>query len=162
MNEYANGWRRTGHGIRGSARILLLLLAVAWVASCRATDTGPSEAIGTDALISSFNVGVLGDSVSFTLVVSNGGEDPVVLDFATAQRFDFEVLSSAGAEVWRWSAERAFTQALEADTLGPMEQREWVAWWRPGDLVGEHVAVARLMAMGRELRLETGFDLSDR
>ena len=116
----------------------------------------------TPQLIMSFNVDVRGDSVGFSLLVSHGESEPVVLDFATGQRFDFQVFGPGGAPVWQWSSDRAFTQAMVADTLSPLEQTEWQAWWWPEARSGAYTAVARLLTIEHEVRLETEFELIDR
>jgi len=60
-----------------------------------------------------------GEPIGFMLAVKNPTAAPITLRFATGQRYDFVLESAAGAEVWRWSAARAFTQALGEQIVPP-------------------------------------------
>jgi hypothetical protein len=60
-----------------------------------------------------------GESIGLTLGVRNPTDVPVTLRFATGQRYDFVIESAAGAAVWRWSADRAFTQGLGEQIVPP-------------------------------------------
>ena len=60
-----------------------------------------------------------GEPIALTLGVKNPTEVAVTLRFATGQRYDFVIESAAGVEVWRWSADRAFTQGLGEQTVPP-------------------------------------------
>jgi len=59
------------------------------------------------------------EPIALTLRVRNSTDAPITLRFATGQRYDFVIESAAGAEVWRWSADRAFTQAQGAQIAPP-------------------------------------------
>ena len=60
-----------------------------------------------------------GEPITLTLAVKNPTDLAVTLRFATGQRYDFVIESAAGVEVWRWSADRAFTQVLGEQTVPP-------------------------------------------
>lgn len=60
-----------------------------------------------------------GEPITLTLGVKNPTDLAVTLRFATGQRYDFVIESAAGVEVWRWSADRVFTQALGEQTVPP-------------------------------------------
>jgi hypothetical protein len=60
-----------------------------------------------------------GEPITLTLGVRNPTDVAVTLRFATGQRYDFVIESAAGAELWRWSAERAFTQVLGEQIVPP-------------------------------------------
>lgn len=60
-----------------------------------------------------------GEPITLTLGVRNPTDRAVTLRFATGQRYDFVIESAAGVEVWRWSANRVFTQALGEQTVPP-------------------------------------------
>jgi hypothetical protein len=66
-----------------------------------------------------------GEPVTLRLRVRNPLSRPVVLDFHTSQLHDFFVSDRFGAgEVWRWSHDKLFTQALTQRVLAPGET--WV------------------------------------
>ncbi|MFQ5689460.1 MAG: BsuPI-related putative proteinase inhibitor [Gemmatimonadota bacterium] len=60
-----------------------------------------------------------GESIPIELRIRNGTGRPIVLRFASGQRYDFAIRDSTGAERWRWSADRQFTQMLGEQTLEP-------------------------------------------
>ena len=60
-----------------------------------------------------------GEPITLTLGVRNPTDLAVTLRFATGQRYDFVIESAAGADVWRWSADRVFTQAMGEQTVPP-------------------------------------------
>lgn len=95
----------------------------------------------------------------FTFRVANNGAGPVDLSFQSGQRYEFIVSDSVGAEVWRWSSEQMFTQALGEERLEAGGVLEYGAVWKPGDLSGMYRAVARLVSSDRPLELGTEFEL---
>lgn len=153
-----------------------MLLSVSALLACEerdavpdaSSDRVPSEAVppadrgaGAAALVSSFNVEVRSDTVRFSLRVSNATLAPLVLDFATGQRFDFEVRGGGGELVWQWSADRAFTQALQSDTLEAGAVLSYDAVWQAGVPAGAYTATARLLAREHPVELVTRFELRD-
>jgi hypothetical protein len=95
-----------------------------------------------------------GAPVRLTLAVANPGSAPVTLQFATSQKFDFEV-RRGGVTVWRWSADRMFTQVLTSLTLAPGARQSFAETWKQQDNkgqpvpAGEYEAIATLTTMGR-------------
>jgi intracellular proteinase inhibitor BsuPI/copper amine oxidase-like protein len=90
--------------------------------------------------------------VVLTLTVTNAGRAPVTLQFSSGQKYDFEV-RRAGQVVWRWAAERMFTQALTSMTLAPGERKTFTETWKQvgndGQAVpaGSYEVVATLTTM---------------
>jgi hypothetical protein len=110
-------------------------------------------------LVSSLSVAPAADSVRLTLQVTNAGPQPVRLQFRDGQVYDFAV-SAGGREVWRWSADRGFTQALRTETLAAGETRSWNETWRPAaGSRGEFTATARLVATSHPVETSTRFRL---
>lgn len=68
------------------------------------------------------------EPVDLLLVVS--ASEPVTLQFSSGQRFDF-VVSKDGEEVWRWSGDQFFTQALGEESLGAGDELRYEAQWTP-------------------------------
>lgn len=112
--------------------MLLLLLAVGAACTPRGEESTPSgESSPTGGpLASSLQVEPGGDSVHLVFGVTNTSAEPVELNFSSGQSSDFVVLEGE-REVWRWSADRFFTQALRSETLAPGETARYEASWTP-------------------------------
>lgn len=137
---------------------LLLAACVAGGAACAPRGPMPDTA-GTGPLVSSLQVESFPDSVRFVLQVTNTGDSPVELTFPSGQSFDFVVLDGE-REVWRWSAERMFTQALRTETLPAGETRAYQATWNPPPgLSGELMARGWLTAQGARAEQQAHFRL---
>lgn len=57
-------------------------------------------------------------AATFTVLVENRSDEPVTLEFRSGLRADVALLRH-GTGMYRWSEERAFTQALEDEVLDP-------------------------------------------
>lgn len=138
--------------------VVLGLLAA--LAAC--APNGGSTAAGGDGgapLLPSLQATTLGDRVRLVLQVTNTSGSPVPLEFSSGQTHDFAVLQG-GREVWRWSADQMFTQALQSRTVSPGETLTWEAEWvPPAGLSGELTAVGTLTAMERPVEQRTTFRL---
>ncbi|MGH7503459.1 MAG: BsuPI-related putative proteinase inhibitor [Longimicrobiales bacterium] len=106
-------------------------------------------------------VRVAGDTVTFLLQVSNGGTAPALLEFTSGQRYDFAVRDSAGSEVWRWSADQSFMQALGTEEVEAGGVLEYEARWMAGDRSGEYEAVAQVVSTTHAVELSTPFVLGE-
>ena len=107
---------------------------------------GASDAAApAQALVTTLQVEPAGDSVRFTLQVTNPGPAPLALHFRSGQSYDF-VVTDGAATVWRWSEDMMFTQALRSETLAPGETRRVAETRRPAaSLRGRELTVlARL------------------
>jgi hypothetical protein len=71
-----------------------------------------------------------GDTVYLSFRVTNASDGEVELTFPTGQTFEF-VVEDEGGEVWRWSGERAFTQAVRHERIEAGGTREYEADWVP-------------------------------
>lgn len=66
-----------------------------------------------------------GTGCTLTLDVHNPGPAPALLEFASAQQYDFVISApTSGDPVWAWSDDRMFGQAMSSRTLAPGEH--WV------------------------------------
>lgn len=79
-----------------------------------------------------------GDPVRMTFTVENTGTQPETLHFSSGQQYDF-IVTMAGTEVWRWSADRFFIQALTQFTLAPGAKRTFTETWFQKDNQGRQV-----------------------
>ncbi len=80
------------------------------------------------------------------------------MSFPTGQTYDF-IVRQGTREVWRWSADRRFTQALRTETLGPGETLRFEEEWAPGGTRGEFNVVGVLMASDHRVEQSTRITL---
>ena len=139
--------------------MLLAVLAVAGCARAGGAREGDEQAVMGRDLAASLEVKVGGDAVRFALHVTNDGARPVQFTFPSSQRYDFVVESETGAEVWRWSAGRAFLQVVSSVALEPGETWDFEADWEAGERAGRYVAVGRVTSQGRSVEQRMMFDL---
>ncbi len=135
------------HGLSGGvlAGVLLALLA-----ACPPREPAPEPPVTAQPpmdepspavpLVSSLQVETIEDSVRFTFMATNASDAPLELTFPTGQSFDFVVMEN-GRELWRWSEDRMFTQAIRTETLAPGETRTYHAVWQPPPGVSGRVTV---------------------
>lgn len=87
-------------------------------------------------LVSSLQVETHADTLRLLLQVTNTAQEPVSLTFRSGQSADF-VVTGEGRELWRWSGDQMFTQAIRNERLAPGETRTFEAAWSPAvDLRG--------------------------
>lgn len=148
-----------------TALLLLALLAVSSSCAPVGVPESPREAVRDReagqpaALAASLQVESLGDSVRFSLRVTNASPLPAGLTFRTGQSFDLVVLQGE-REVWRWSADMMFTQAIRYETLEPEETWSYGATWTPpAGTRGRFEVRAFLTAEEQRLEQRTEFRL---
>ncbi len=135
-----------------TAAVLVQLL----VGAC---STVPLEGgASSDGLMASVQATTGADAVLFTLQVTNTTVEPITLTFRDGQSFDFAVMQTE-EEIWRWSADQAFTQSVRQMVLPPGETIRYEATWTPvAEAAGEYVVVGSLTA-DRSVRQPTTFRL---
>lgn len=103
------------------------------------------------------DVVVTDDTVEFSFTVQTTGTEPVALEFRSGKIADVAVTAD-GAEVWRWSADRLFTQSVRTEKLAPGESftRE-MTWADPSP--GEYTATATLEAANATLEERASFEV---
>jgi hypothetical protein len=152
-----------------SRQSIWLLCAGAVVLACgpraqsaASSDSSIAESIrsGSDstALASSLNVSV-GDEVRLSIHVTNSTDRPIELRFSSGQTHDFVILDASGAEVWRWSAERMFTQALQTRSLAAGESISYEERWSPDNASGTFTAVGRVASTNLPIEKRVEFTL---
>lgn len=86
----------------------------------------------------------VGQSVQLRIrLVNNAGSDEELV-FRTGQQYDFWV-TVEGSELWRWSDEMVFTQALTELTIPPQTAETFAQSWvaeEAGTFVGHGVVLA--------------------
>lgn len=132
-------------------------------AAASTTDDPPAPQPATPAavgqlLATSANVSVAGH-VSLSLHVTNLADHSLELDFPNGQTHDFVVLDSTGAELWRWSSGRMFTQALQNKLLSSNETVSYEEQWNPHGLHGDFTLVAILHSSNYPKEERVGFSV---
>jgi len=158
--------------VMGSRRLSVLVaaLVVALSGAC-AADEAPvaqpeidrvTEAEGSTrdgALVGVMEVEPSAAAVRLALRVENRGAGPVEVTFPTGQDYDFVVLQD-GREIWRWSDDRMFTQAVRQERLAAGDAWTFEEVWRPSpELTGEFEVVGRLASSDRAVEQAERFRL---
>lgn len=123
------------------------VLVAALASGCATPQAGDGEAersLSADDLAMSLEAQVADAAVHFRLHATNTSQAPVVLDFASGQRFDFIVRGAGGSELWRWSEDRMFTQALGQETIPPGETVTFEGSWPAQGRTGTYEVVGRI------------------
>lgn len=130
------------------------------VAAAPAPHPAGEAAGGGAPLVVTLQTDAAADSVRFTLQVTNSSAEPVTLRFSSGQSYDFSVRDGA-TEVWRWSGDMMFTQALRDETLAPGQTRSWSEVWRPAAGLRGHTltATARLASTSHPVERTQTFRL---
>lgn len=95
-------------------------------------------------LVSHLDVKLDRHEVQFALHVTNQGRKHVEVAFPNGQTHEFVVVDSVGREVWRWSASRLFTQALQNKLLGGGETMSVGERWAHPQARGKYTVIATL------------------
>jgi hypothetical protein len=157
---------------RGPARIIkggrvrgaLAGLMAAAMAACGPRAAGPGLDVGAGSppeLGASLNVRVMDDSVRLEIHITNVASSPIVLEFATTQRYDFEVSDAGGERIWRWSSDQAFGEALGRESLSPGQSLRYATSWSGRGRRGDFIATARVVSGNYPVELRTGFRLPE-
>jgi hypothetical protein len=100
-----------------------------------------------------------GENIPIELFLKNEGVEAVKLFYRTAQKFEVVVQSRRGSEIWRWSADKFFTQMLEEVILQPGEEMSFSVSWNQVDNQGERISSGRYRIIGwsmaKQLREES-------
>jgi hypothetical protein len=110
---------------------LLLLFALLVMSPARA-DTPPLSV----SLTTGKSIYRLGETIGLTLVATNDSQRTFSVVFPSAKRYDFAVYDVDNNLVWRWSADRMFTQALTALEIKPGENAVFTADWQQQESKG--------------------------
>jgi hypothetical protein len=112
---------------------------------------------GKTTLTTSFDVVPDGDDVRFSFRVVNAAPKSVEVNFASGQAYDFVVVDSVGREVWRWSADRVFTQSVRNKLLGKGEAISANEKWSPAK-PGKFTAIAQLTSSNYPIEQKVVFE----
>jgi len=122
------------------------------------TTTVPQNSSATPALATTLDVSV-SSGVTLALHVTNKSDSKVELRFPNGQTHEFLILDASGREVWRWSVDRMFTQALQTRLLDSDETLTVEGRWDPGAVSGKFTAVAKLTSTTHKVEKRVEFTL---
>jgi hypothetical protein len=94
--------------------------------------------------------------MSFALELTNTEDKLAEVRFTSGRTHEFIVLDEQNREVWRWSAGRLFTQALQTKQLQKGEQIRYTAHWDTA-APGKYRVVASLNSKSYTLPIEKEF-----
>lgn len=121
-------------------------------------NSGPDQSAGSP-LASSVEVEVRGDTVRLGLHVTNPTDRPVALEFTNGQRYDFAIRSAEGADLWHWSADKSFMQALGTETLAPGASLRYTESWHAAGRKGSFIGTAELTSSSHPIRESAQFEI---
>lgn len=146
-------------------RLIIPLLCAATVAFARGTNSHKETLAASSAdrnskseLTSTFSV-KSNHGVEFTLDVRNNTKKMIELRFADGQTHDFVVQDASGKEVWRWSAERMFTQAIQNQLVKGKEAATFSEDWEAKNMHGKFTAIATLKSDNHPIEERVDFEL---
>jgi hypothetical protein len=95
-----------------------------------------------------------GQPITLSLTVSNATQRPAMLQFNSAQRYEFTIQDQGGKTHWQWGANRMFAQVLGEETLAPGDSLVYRETFRGQLPPGTYRAVGSLLATGGQLAAE--------
>jgi hypothetical protein len=137
-----------------------IALAAAVLLACAPRQDGTVDpgAGAPDELAATLNVVLEGRRASVELHVMNTTSAALMLEFASAQRYDFEISNGAGERLWRWSEDMLFAQMLGEEVIAAGESVRYQATWTPAG-PGAYVATGRLVSTNYPVELRTTFQV---
>lgn len=97
-------------------------------------------------------------TVRFAIEVTNDSRKRVELAFPDGRTHDFTVLDENGREVWRWSKDRMFTQAMQNRLLDAHDSAIYAERWTP-PTKGRYTLVAQLHSENFPVQQRVDFSL---
>jgi hypothetical protein len=150
------------------SRLLIAVLAVGALAfacgprshSSETPSSVPPEMVrqANSPLATSLNVTV-DDGVRLAFNVMNASASKIEIEFPSGQTHDLVVLDESGREVWRWSADRMFTQSLQTKQLDAGETIAYDETWNAGGRKGTFTAVATLNSTSHPVESRVTFTI---
>lgn len=83
--------------------------------------------------------------VEIELTAYNSTPDKMILEFPSSQFFDYIVMDHSGKEVYRYSDNKAFLQAVQRITLKSGEQKVWQSKWAHSSSEGQIIPPGEYM-----------------
>ena len=95
------------------------------------------------------------EPIILRLEVTNGTDEPLVLEFSNGQRYDFVMEDAEGGTAWRWSADKAFIQVLGEEHLAPGESLTYEERFEGSLAAGTYTVVGMLVTTNVPLEART-------
>lgn len=136
-----------------NTRLIIPMLCIGAVAfACGPRPHAASEAATLPAVVTPADGKPLASSltasidggVELAFHITNTTAKSIELRFPSGQTHDFTVLDGQGRVVWRWSADRMFTQALQTKNLAAGETITFRERWEQAAPRGSYTVVAAL------------------
>jgi hypothetical protein len=110
-------------------------------------------------LVASLQAFAEGNGMRFVLQVTNAGGGPIEMTFLSGQTYDFAVFREE-EEIWRWSGDQMFTQAVREERIDAGETWSFEELWSPEPgLRGELSVLGTLTSSDRPAEQATRFSL---
>ncbi|MCE2901209.1 MAG: BsuPI-related putative proteinase inhibitor [Gemmatimonas sp.] len=143
--------------------VVPLLAAAALVFACGPRTPNPvanaRPKSGADrGIVSHVLVDTADGTVRFAIEVTNDSPKRVELTFPNGRTHDFAVRDSSGREVWRWSAGRLFTQAMQNRLLDSHYSTTYDEHWSPPG-PGRYTLEAQLHSENHPVHQRVAFSL---
>jgi hypothetical protein len=101
----------------------------------------------------------VGSTVNLALQVTNLANHTVEVNFPSGQTHEFVIVDALGAEVWRWSTGRMFTQALQNREVDANETLSFREQWDARGHHGTYSAIATLKSSNHPVEERVDFVL---
>lgn len=92
-----------------------------------------------------------GEPISMTLAITNCEDGSLRRVYASGQQYDFVVSDDQQRELWRWSHDKAFTQAIQEATFGPGETVTYTEVWDQSSNDAEQVPLGHYDVLGLDV-----------
>jgi len=69
------------------------------------------------------------ETINMTLSIKNDSTSEKTLNFSSGYQYDFVIKDEKQTEIWRWSTDRSFTQALTSILIGPSDIQTVTYTW---------------------------------
>jgi len=111
------------------------------------------------AIASNLDVKLDRDGIRFALTMTNETKKHIELSFPNGQTHEFVVVDSVGRELWRWSATRLFTQAVQNKLLSGGETMRVSEQWPHPAHHGKYTVIASLNSTNFPVQQRTEFTI---
>jgi hypothetical protein len=98
----------------------------------------------------------LGEPIPFTITVA--AAEPITLRYRTTQRYDIVVTDTEGKEVWRWSKDKAFGEALGEISLVANQSITFNESWDQRDNDGQQVPAANYIVTATSVHCDANLE----
>jgi hypothetical protein len=119
----------------------------------------PAEHPLSDTSLAASAKVAVGSTVELALQVTNLAPHTVEVNFPSGQTHEFVILDSMGAEVWRWSTGRMFTQALQNREVDANQTLSFREQWESHGRHGKYTALATLKSSNHPVEERVDFVL---